>query len=145
MPELGFFLAAQDVSLDQHTNRVSIWNVFDEIPVREREEGEILPGLALVCLLYVTEEEIGDEFDFTYSLRLPGMEEEEQFTEFEIQPTQRRHRVVSRLQGLSLTQGGELTFYAHLDGEQIGTYVINLEGVQQEYEPENLADEAGNS
>jgi len=131
MTEPAFFLAAKDASIDTHTNRVSIFNIYDDISI-PNGDSVVLPQVTLFCLLYIREEERDEEFRYSATVVTPNDEEEEEVSSLRVDPTGPRHRVVSKIANLTLEGSGELIFHAYVGEDRVSSYNINVDEVEVE-------------
>lgn len=125
MTHLEYFLVAESVAVDQATNRISLFNVLEEITTSK--ECAIVPALVIVSAWYDDEE--GDKpraHTLTARLKIPGQDDSPIVScEFTIHPN-RRHRVLNRMSGLTLSQSGILEFEVLLDGAHQATHRVDV-------------------
>ena len=122
MAILEYFLVSESVSIDQLTNRTSIFNVLEEIGVFG------LPARSEACVavsLWRAEE--GDserDFQATLHVQLP----DEQYRDFHInfRITGSRHRLTQGIRGIPLTMLGELKFELRLNGETRAHHLVTV-------------------
>lgn len=112
MAHLEYFLVAEDVSVDQTTNRLSLFNTLEEFQT---------PGFPLLiskcCAVALWQKEPDDEGrDFQCVLRiiLPTGQTHQLETNFRM--ANPRHRIINRIQGLPILAAGELRFDLLLNG-----------------------------
>lgn len=122
MAHMEFFIVSEEISVDQQTNRLSLFNILEQIA------GPNFP-LALFSVtavsLWVTEP--GDEErDFQCTLRIipPGGEHRNLTSNFRFRS--RRHRVIQRLQGFPINEPGVLRFEVLLNGEYQASHEVDV-------------------
>ncbi len=126
MPRLEYFLVAESLSVDAATNRVSIFNVLEEVPV------PIVPGfpvplpsmVAIACWVAEPGDETRD-FQASFAAHVPGEPEPRRF-EVNFRMLQRRARTVLTLQWLPLTAPGEMLLEVSLNGRAVAHHSISI-------------------
>lgn len=123
MAHMEFFIVSEELSVDQQTNRLSLFNVIEQIA------GPIFPLVwsAVAVSLWVAEP--GDEErDFQCTLRVitPGGEPRDFTSNFTFRSRTRRHRVIQRLQGFSTKEPGLLRFEVLLNGEYKASHQVDV-------------------
>lgn len=130
MAELEFFLACESLSVDQQTNKLSLFNILEEGRVDQEGDGGFF-RVALASLWRFDKDELGETFEIQVIVEQPNGEEIETPV-MEFQPEQRTHRVFTRMSGLPLAGIGELEFNLFLNGDLQDTYRISVKTAQQE-------------
>ncbi|MBI2388486.1 MAG: hypothetical protein HYV09_02615 [Deltaproteobacteria bacterium] len=120
MPTVEYFLVAESVSVDQTSNAVSVFNILEEL--RPARFPASLPLVVIVCALAIDATELGAEIDVTVRVRRTSGQVDELPASFKA--TGRRHRQISRLQGLPIEQPGELRFDLLVNGRLLASYVV---------------------
>lgn len=128
MPKLEYFLVCESISTDRETNRVSLFNVLEDLQVGS-------PGTAAGPQILVSQfiaiscwnQETGDEaVDLQAMVKIhpPGGEPKEFTTNFKME--QPRHRVAFRIQGMPKLEPGQLKFELLLNGEHVAWHTVNI-------------------
>ena len=122
MARLEFFVVSESVSIDQQTNRLSLFNVLKQ--VGSTNFPKVLP-FALAISLWIAE--AGDDVrDFQCTLRiiLPNGDRHELASNFKFRA--RRHRVIQRVEGIPLSGVGVLRFEVLLNGEHAASHEVDV-------------------
>jgi hypothetical protein len=122
MARLEFFVISEGVSVDKFTNRLSLFNILEE--VANKVFPFQLPHFLAVSMWVM---EAGDgERDFQCMLRItmPNMPPKEFTTNFRF--ISRRHRVIQGIQGLPLNEPGMVQFEVLLNGEHAATHEVDV-------------------
>jgi hypothetical protein len=125
MAHMEFFIVSEELSVDQQTNRLSLFNILEQI------SGPNFPLMlvsAVAVSLWVAEP--GDEErDFQCTLRIipPGGDQRDFTTNFRFRS--RRHRIIQRLQGFQLNEPGLLRVEMLLNGEYQARHEVDIERV----------------
>jgi hypothetical protein len=126
MARLEFFVVSESLSVDQVTNRLSVFDVLEVIgstgfPIT-------LHHCAAVSLW---RKEPGDEnVDFQVVLRITTGTGEKNEIHTNFRMTRDRHRVIQRIQGIPIPKEGELHFEIFLNGEHSAEHVVTVEKVE---------------
>lgn len=127
MAHMEFFIVSEELSVDQQTNRLSIFNVLEQV------SSPNFPSMLIAAVavsLWVAEPG-DDERDFQCTLRIipPSGDQREFTTNFTFRS--RRHRVIQRLQGFPLNEPGVLRFEVLLNGEYQARHEVDVERIDQ--------------
>jgi hypothetical protein len=114
MAGLEFFVLAESVSIDQATNRLSVFNILEEL--RGRTLPRQAPQIVVVSVLLFEEEEQRREWQLALIIRDPAGVERNRFNT-NIQGQSRRHRIIQQLRGYSFDSVGEWRAEIELNGE----------------------------
>ncbi|MBI4580026.1 MAG: hypothetical protein HY718_10015 [Planctomycetes bacterium] len=125
MPTLEYFLVARDFSVDQRTNRVSIFNIMEEIHAREFPI--TIPNMVILCSWNA---ENGDnERDFQMTLR-PSLDGRPvgipQPLAHNFRIPGRRCRNFVAVEGLPLAGPGRLLVELLLNGDHVASHTIDV-------------------
>lgn len=130
MARLEFFVVAEDVSIDQSTNQVSVFSILEEVKMPG------FPGRVNKCIAFALwRREPGDEerdFQMTLRVTLPTGQDYRLETNFRM--SRPRHRILNRLSSLPLPGEGELRFEVLLNGVHAAEHVVTVE----QAEPTNV-------
>lgn len=129
MARLEYFLVCESMSTDQETNRVSLFNILDDIQValpdaRPQQSLLITQLVAVSCWNH----EPGDEekeFQAVVRIHAPGQEEKDFPLNFKI-VDQPRHRLSFRFQGIPKLEPGQLEFELLLNGKHVASHTVNV-------------------
>jgi hypothetical protein len=135
MPKLEYFLVCESVSTDQETNRVSLFNILEEVQVLT---GDTPPQLGVSILQFIAfscwNREPGDEdrdLQLIVRLHVPGNEERVDFP-LNFHMDRPRHRVAMRFQGLPKAEPGDLKFELLLNGEHVAWHTVQVRALANE-------------
>lgn len=122
MASLEFFVVAESVSVDQVTNKVSVFEVLERTGFKPNTNNAIARCVA--CSLWrMTAEDIGQDFQVMLKIFQPGEESpRESATNFTANSD--RHRVFVHLVGVPIQQPGELRLEVLLNGEHAAEHII---------------------
>lgn len=122
MAHMEFFIVSEEVSVDQQTNRLSLFNVIEQITAADFPL-MLLSGAAVS--LWVAEQG-DDQLDFQCTLRIiaPGSEHRDFPSNFTFQS--RRHRVIHRIHGVPINEPGLLRFEILLNGQYQASHEVDV-------------------
>ena len=123
MPKLEYFLVCESVSIDQETNRVSLFNIIEDIqPATRGTSGVIIVQLvAASCWIRAP----GDEDkDFQAILRIHASEEEPKDFAMNFRMEKPRQRLSLRIQGAPQSKPGNLRFELLLNGQHAAEHTV---------------------
>lgn len=123
MPHLELFLVAEDVAIDQQTNRISVFNVLDTIDIPRAPV-----TIPKCCALAIWSKDDGDDdrdFQSTVTITLADGRTHRQETNFRM--TTPRHRIVNRIVGLPVLAAGEIRFELLLNGAHVAWHELRVE------------------
>jgi hypothetical protein len=126
MPRLEYFLVSEDVSVDQSTGRLSIFNVlndveFDEIPA-------VIHKLVVVACWIAEQPEVDEHLECQAQIRfeMPGGEEGRTFNaNFTVE--QKRQQILYRVEMVPIRLAGEVRIDLSLSGQHQATHSISVE------------------
>jgi len=127
VPRLEYFFVAEDVAIDQSTNRVSAFNILEELTFSDFPA--IFPRMAAISLWCREAEEDPDQ-QAMLSVVLPDGEAHQLPANFVSQS--RRQRVVQRVEGVLIRQPGTIKFEISLNGEYQASHTVDVVGVEQD-------------
>jgi hypothetical protein len=123
MASLEYFLVAEDVSIDQVTNQLSLFNVFEGF--RTPRFPLIVPKCAAVSLWRKEPADEGRDFQCVLRVTLPDGQNHQSESNFRM--TNERQRIVTRLQGVPISMAGELRFELLLNGQHAASHLVIIE------------------
>jgi hypothetical protein len=139
MARLEFFVVSEGMSVDQFTNRLSLFNILEEVasPIFPF----VLPSAVVVSLWMM--EAGDDERDFQCMLRvtMPNVAQREFPANFKT--SSRRHRVIQSIQGFPLNEIGVLRFEVLLNGQHAASHEVDIKRMTVETEDSPPTAEAG--
>lgn len=129
MPKLEYFLVAESVSVDQSTNRISFFNVVEQVNAKKFPSNI----LQIIAVAAWNAEEGDNEEDFQVAVRVTSPGGEPKDFRHSIAMRGKRSRVLLTFQGIVLNGAGTLLLELSLNGEHQATHSIDV--VQAEDEP----------
>ena len=124
MPHLEFFVVSESVSVDQITNRVSVFNILDRL-VPQRFPA-LLPKCVAVCCLDLDEGEVGEDFQAMIRITTPEDEEVREFRA-NFRPAGPSARVFHRFAGIPVRAQGTMRFEFLVNNDSKATHRITVE------------------
>jgi hypothetical protein len=131
MPKLEYFLLCESISVDQETNRVSLFNVLEDLHLaKPPTEGESKPAFILnqfvaVAVFNRQPEDSDQEFEACLKYNLPDGAYKEHKLKFKME--RNRQRIVMRFVGMPpVGKDGLLSFDLSVNGNHSGTHTIQL-------------------
>ena len=127
MAKLEYFLVAQDVSVDQRTNCISLFHIIEEIAVPQIP----VNWHQMIAVSAWNPEEGDQEKDFQAEVRVvePDGETKEFCRNFRIEG--KRCRVIMYFQGVPLKACGTLHFDLLLNGQHQASHSIDVKLAEQ--------------
>lgn len=130
MPKLEYFLLCESVSVDQDTNRISLFNVLEDFQIASPETNGKTPlcflGQFVAVALFNREPDDGEK-DFEACLRfnLPDDKHSEHRIAFRMD--RNRQRLLLRFVGMPpVDKDGVLRFELLLDGTRCASHTVHL-------------------
>lgn len=122
MARLEYFIVAESISVDQHTNRVSLFNVVEQLTAPEFPV--IIPQLVAVTAWNA--EAGDDQTDFQIRVRMihPDGSTKDFTHNFRIPAD--RCRTIMTLQGVRVAQAGKLVLDLNLNDQHIASHTIDV-------------------
>jgi hypothetical protein len=124
MPKLEYFLVSEGVSVDQRTNKASIFDVCEEIIIPG-----LVPHLVAISSWNIGPDEREKDFQATLRVRLNGESVSKELDGFKINFTTEqgeRHRIFHYINGLRLEKPGILEFEVLLDGQRCACHTVTV-------------------
>ena len=131
MLELEYFVVAASVSIDQWTNRVSIFNVIDE--VRTELPRQLTPVLAIASW-NAEEDDTGNDYQVAVRTQGPGIDIEP--IRLNIRSDGRRSRTIMQVQGIRIEEPGRIVFELPLNNKHKATHTVDVFSVDTTDRPE---------
>ncbi|MEW6659609.1 MAG: hypothetical protein AB1424_13190 [Thermodesulfobacteriota bacterium] len=121
MARMEFFIVCEDLSIDQQTNRMSLFNVIEQM---------MAPNFPLIysgsaISLWVSEPG-DDELDFQCTLRVVFPDGSHRDFPSNFRFRSRRHRVIHRLEGIPINEPGTLRFEVQLNGQYQASHEVDV-------------------
>lgn len=125
MAKLEFFAVAESMSVDQGTNKVSLFEILESVPFDPSRDVNVISKCVAVSLWRMEGGDEGNDFQVKLNISRPG---EDQCDEHAINFTAKsaRHRVLTTLFGLPLGRTGDLRFEVCLNGTHAAEHVITV-------------------
>ena len=124
MAKLEYFAVAESVSIDQLTNKVSLLEILEQVPVKPSGQNSI-PRCVACSLWRMDKEDEGQDFQVLLRVHQPLEESPlERTTNFTAHSD--RHRVLNLMVGLPIHGEGELRFEVLLNGAHAAEHVVSV-------------------
>lgn len=122
MARLEFFVVSEGVSVDQVTNKASIFEILEEIRLTS------FPDHIDHCVaMSLWRQEPGDEGqDFQVLLRITSPSGKNHETRSNFRFVAPRHRVMQRMERLPIEQAGQLQFEVSLNDKHSAEHVVDI-------------------
>jgi len=118
---MEFFVVSEEVSVDQQTNRLSLFNVLEQLAGPNFP----FPLSAVAVSLWVAEEgDDGRDFQCMLRVLLPDGNRHDFTTNFTFRG--RRHRVIQRIIGFPINEPGMLRFEVRINGEYQASHEVDV-------------------
>lgn len=124
MARLEYFVVAESSAVDQRTNQVSVFNIYEALAA------DTLPVFLKLDALGVWRVEPGDSesnWQVIVRLRSPSGEEKDFSANIRVREGSRRHRVLQRFEGFPITEPGAWTVELLLNGESVASHEILIQ------------------
>jgi hypothetical protein len=139
MPSLEYFLICESISTDQETNRISLFNVIEDLQVAPPETAPpetaaqqfAISHFVAVCCWNREPEDEDKEFQATLRIHAPGQQPKDFSMNFTMEHL--RHRLSLRFQGIPKTQPGKLRFELLLNGDHVAWHTVNVFSSKSEH------------
>jgi hypothetical protein len=128
MPHLEYFVACETISIDQSTNRVSLFNIMEELGAGTLPS--LIPALTLIAAWDLDPSEMGQDFGVTFRVHSPNGEQRDFQSNFTA--TRSRQRTFLALQGLPIEALGPLRFEVLMNGERRATHNVTIRDIRPE-------------
>ena len=123
MPKLEYFVVAEPATVDQFTNRVSIFNVYDHVVVSKFPK--TISHVVCVCSWNAKEEDKDQDYQVAVTIRGPDGEHGPFTSNFTVKG--RRHRTILSFEAIQVSKPGPLVFEITLNGEHKASHVIDID------------------
>lgn len=122
MARLEYFLVAESVSVDQQTNRISFFNVVEQVEAKE------FPATIaqIIAVAAWNAEEGDDNEDFQAAVRITSPGGEQKNFQHNFRMPAKRSRVILTFQGIMLNSAGELLLDLSLNGKHAAKHSIEV-------------------
>ena len=129
MPKLEYFLVSESVSVDQQTNRASLFNILDE--VRDNEFPTVILQVVVTSAWNYEEGDEDIDYQVKVSMSLPSEEEPKDVpVNIKIEKS-RQHRLFLTLMNLQIKQPGELKFEVFINNEYAASHTVLIQKDEQ--------------
>jgi hypothetical protein len=122
MAQLDFFLVCESYAIDKQTNRLSIFNVLENIGATRFPAIHQLA--TAITLLRIEEGDYDQDMQLMLTLTKPGQPSQSFPLNFRFERGKTRHRLIQGFSPIELTQAGHLTFAIALNGAHFATYRV---------------------
>jgi hypothetical protein len=132
MPRLEFFLLAESVSVDQSTNRMSLFNILEEVhilqvpPDRQPPPGAFrgLPNFVAASLWNCQPTDYGQTFRVALSARPPNGERPQDLGHLDFTAERPRQRILMAVVGCPVSGAGQMVFELLLNGNHQASHTV---------------------
>jgi hypothetical protein len=125
MPKLEYFLVCESVSTDRETNRVSLFNIIEEVQLSAAPgSGYIIAQFVAVACWNRMPADEGKDYQATLRIHSPGEESIDFPLNFQMERP--RHRLTFRFQGLPAVRPGDLRFELLVNGQHTADHIVTV-------------------
>lgn len=126
MPSLEYFVVAESATVDQLSNRVSVYNIYDEIlvPKFPMPSGQFVS----VCSWNASEEDKDQDFQVGVKLRMPDGDHGPFNSNFTMKG--KRHRTILTMNSIPISKPGTIVFEILLNGEHKAFHTIDVHSLE---------------
>jgi hypothetical protein len=126
MPKLEYFVVCESIAVDRETNRVSLFNILEDIqPVTGDFVGPIIsPQMVVVSAWNKETGDDGQDFQAIMRVHPPGAEHADFPINFVMDRP--RKRLILRVQGPPAKQAGDLRFELRLNDRHVATHTVTV-------------------
>lgn len=140
MARLAYFLVAENVSIDLHTNSLSVFGVLEHLELQRLDPRDaalmaatapdgmlvIVPQMTCVMTFVSEEGDEGTDFQAVCRLHVPGNLPKDLAANFQFKPGSPRHRIVQRVGGVPFAKPGEFCVELLLNGREVARYAVQV-------------------
>lgn len=123
MPQLEYFLICEGASVDQRTNRLSIFNIFENVSANEFPAS--VPFVTAVVSLIKEDEDHGKDLQLLLKIHSPGVEKTFEVPLNFVMESE-RHRLLMSIDNIKVGDSGDLTFELYLNGRLFATRMAKV-------------------
>lgn len=124
MPQLEFFLVCESASIDRESNRISLFNVMEEL--RPSQLPAPFPSLVAVSSWNTRPDELNSDHQAELRLTIPGAPDLPQPARINFTVSGQRQRVNFRVENLPVFQPGDLLFEVLLNGVHAASHRVTV-------------------
>lgn len=118
MPALEYFLISEGVSVDQRTNRLSIFNVLESVDVIEFPIS--IPKAIAVVSLIKNDEDHDKDFQLLLKIHSPGEKKDFELRLNFVMKVE-RHRMIMSVENMRVKEPGVITYKVYLNDNLLAT------------------------
>jgi hypothetical protein len=128
MPRLEYFLVCESISTDQETNRISLFNVLEDLQILSPglPNPPTLPVASFVAVSCWNRDPGDEDQDFQATLRIHSPNQDPKDCSMNFKMDRPRNRLSLRFQGMPKLEPGELRFELLLNGEHVAWHTVNV-------------------
>ena len=126
MPSLEYFVVAESATVDQLSNRVSVFNIYDEILI-PKFPMPIGPFVS-VCSWNASKEDKDEEFQVSVKLQMPDGDHGPFNSNFTMKA--KRHRTILTMNSIPISRAGTIVFEILLNGEHKAFHTIDVRSLE---------------
>lgn len=130
MAKIEYFLVAESCSVDQRTNRVSVFNVLERVQISNPAQ---LSNLVVVAVFNKADSEDEEKHIQQVIIHRPNGEELKG-PEVEFKFTAPVHRAFLNIENLPIEEEGQVVFELLLDGEHAAQHILYVREIEDETE-----------
>ncbi|MCH8032756.1 MAG: hypothetical protein IH950_03220 [Bacteroidetes bacterium] len=123
MSKLEYFLISEGVSVDQRTNRLSIFNIFENVSADKFPAS--VPFVTAVVSLIKEDEDHGKDLQLLLKIHSPGVEKTFELTLNFVMESE-RHRLLMSIDNIKVGKSGDMTFELYLNESLIATRMVKV-------------------
>ncbi len=124
MPKLEYFLVAESVSIDRDQNRVSVFNILEEVSI-PKSGPKIVPYLVALSSWIIAPEDQGEDFQVSVELAGPNLDDTLVFSvNFTAKGNRQRTRI--GISGMPIERIGDVVFSLKLNGRQTASHILTI-------------------
>ncbi len=125
MPKMEYFVVCESISIDHQTNRVSLFNIIEDLqPVGPEVQGDIIGQFVAVSSWNKSPEDEGKDFQVIHRIHTSGGEPKDFSLNFRMENP--RQRLVLRIQGIPPVHPGILRIELLLNGLHFADHVVTV-------------------
>jgi hypothetical protein len=118
MPTLEYFLVAESISVDQFSNRISLFNVVEYA----NPKVGMIPSAVAVSFWNIADGDEGKDFQVVLRVITAGGTTRDASTNFRM--VRPRHRIMQHLVGIPVEKEGEVKFEILLNGNHVASHTV---------------------
>ncbi len=126
MPKLEYFVVAESKSVDQETNKVSLFNILEEVRVAKFP---VKISFLAASSWIIEPDDYNKAFQATLKIKSPTEEKEFRAN---FKPSTTRHRLFQNIINMPLEKSGNVEFELSLNEEHMASHLVMVFGLPSE-------------